>query len=344
MITTVSSLSLPILIAIFVASAAAVWIAGIQVSKTTDVLSVRLGWGKAIGGLVALAIVTNLPETAIVISGAVRGDLTLAVGNILGGIAAQTVVLALLDRFGPRGKGPLTYRASSMKLILEGLLVVAVLSLVVAGTQLPSSAIAFRLTPLPVMIALVWFFGVRLIARAGDQTAWQLANPPKEPRSDEDQSSQSTAKVAAIFGLGALVTMVAGVLLEQSSDAIADQIGMSGAIFGATVLAAATSLPELSTGLSSLRMGDDSMAISDIFGGNAFLPVLFLGAVIISGEAVLPHANASDIYLTATGIVLTVIYLVGLIMRPRRRVLGMGIDSALVLGCYLVAVAGLAII
>lgn len=146
------SLGLVPLIAIFVGAAGAVWVAGVKVSQATDVLSRRLGWGRALGGLVALAIVTNLPEAAIVMSGAIRGDLSLAVGNILGGIAAQTVVLALLDRFGPRGRGPLMYRAASMTLVLEGLLVVIVLALVVAGTQVPSTLIdriATVIGPLP---------------------------------------------------------------------------------------------------------------------------------------------------------------------------------------------------
>jgi cation:H+ antiporter len=119
---------------------------------------------------------------------------------------------------------------------------------------------------------------------------------------------------------------------------------MSGVLFGSTLLAAATSLPEISTGLTSVRLGDDNLAVSDIFGGNAFLPVLFLVAGLVSGSAVLPKAQASDIYLAGLGILLTVVYMFGLVFRPRRRVAGMGIDSLCVLLLYAVGVAGLAVV
>jgi hypothetical protein len=64
-----------------------------------------------------------------------------------------------------------------------------------------------------------------------------------------------------------------------------------------------------------------------LFGGNAFLPVLFLFATVISGKAVLPQAHDTDIYLAGLAALLTSVYLAGLIFRPKRRLLGMGIDS-----------------
>jgi cation:H+ antiporter len=88
-------------------------------------------------------------------------------------------------------------------------------------------------------------------------------------------------------------------------------------------------------------MGDAQLAVSDIFGGNAFLPVLFLVASLISGTAVIPQAHDTDIYLTGLGILLTVIYLFGLIFRPRRSIAGMGPDSLAVLVLYALGIVGL---
>ncbi|TMB83677.1 MAG: sodium:calcium antiporter, partial [Chloroflexi bacterium] len=61
--------------ALFIGSAAAVWLAGIWLSDTTDALERRFGFGEAIGGLLILAITTNLPEIAITTGAAVSGDL-----------------------------------------------------------------------------------------------------------------------------------------------------------------------------------------------------------------------------------------------------------------------------
>src|SRR4051812_21389425 len=338
---------------IFVAAAVAIWVAGIQLSNHTDVLATRLHLGAALGGLILLAVATNLPEIAIVASAALSGSTGVAVGNILGGIAIQTVVLVVLDAFGVRGRRPLTYQAASLSLVLEAALVVAVLAVVVAGSQLPDTLIAFRIAPAPVLITAIWVVGLLLVNRAGRSLPWhesgEAPDNQEKPRGHSRQQAEheatkkgtSTAASAAIFGVAALVTLAAGVVLERSGDAVAGHLGLSGVLFGATVLAAATSLPEVSTGLTSVRNGDFQLAMSDIFGGNAFLPVLFLLATVLSGTAVLPQAHATDIYLTAIGMLLTLVYATGLLFRPQRRIARMGIDSLVVLLLYLVALAGL---
>lgn len=141
--------------------------------------------------------------------------------------------------------------------------------------------------------------------------------------------------------VSAVVTLVAGVALELSSGAIATRVGISGFVFGATILAAVTALPEVATGMEAARLHDYQMAFSDIFGGNAFLPVFFLVAVLLSGTNVLQLALKADMYLAGVGILLTIVYLGGLIFRPRKQILRMGIDSLCVLLIYVLGVVGL---
>lgn len=347
------ALPLWLLLVIFLAAAAVVWGAGIQLSRTTDVLDDRLHLGSAFGGLIVLAVATNLPEIAITVSAAMAGHLDVAVGNILGGIALQTVVLVILDALGKRGPQvkPLTYRAASLVLVLEAVVVVAVLAVVVAGSQLPDTLVLARLTPDVVLIAGLWVIGLLLVQRAGKRLPWHDSGtaPDASPRASGHRRSRpehphramSTKKAALLFLGSALATLVAGVVLERSGEAAASQVGLSGVLFGATVLALATSLPEISTGLQAIKQGDDNLAMSDIFGGNAFLPVLFLVATVITGQAVLPSANGSDLYLTALAALLTLVYVIGLIFRSPKRIAGMGVDSLTVLVLYAFGIAGL---
>ena len=347
------SLSLLVLLLIFGGAAAAVWIAGIKLSDTTDVLSSRLGFGEALGGLILLAIATNLPEIVITASAAWSGNVGIAIGNILGGIAIQTVVLVVMDVFGVGRKNALTYQAASLGLVLEAVLVVAVLIVAIMASQLPASLIFARVAPGGLLIALLWIAGVWLIGKACHDLPWHEKGAPpggqEKPRGhsaeQKDQSAREknhgTARTILVFGAAALVTLVAGVLLETSGDAIASHIGMSGVLFGSTVLAAATSLPEVSTGIRSVKMGDYQLAVSDIFGGNAFLPVLFLLATVIAGEAVLPKAQSTDIYLAGLGVLLTAVYIYGLIFRPSQQILRMGVDSFIVLVLYSLGIIGL---
>jgi cation:H+ antiporter len=326
------------LILIFVTAAAVVWIAGTQLSDATDIFSVHFGLGEAFGGLLFLAIATNLPEIAITASAALRQNIGIATGNILGGIAIQTVVLVVLDVFGVRGRRSLTYRAGSLDLVLEGVLLMAILTVAVMGTQLPASLIIGRVEPAGLLITVLWLVGIWLIGKARTRLPWhEEGHAPGgqiEPRGvakakkrrDAQNKGVSITRTAIVFVASAIVTLVAGVVLERSGGDIAGRVGMDGVLFGSTFLAAATALPEVSTGMASVKLGDYKLAVSDIFGGNAFLPVLFLLASLLSGQAALPQAQSTDIYLTGLGSLLTAIYLYGLIFRPSRRILRMGID------------------
>jgi len=320
--------------------------AGIQLSKSVDIIDNQLGLGEAMGGLMLLAVVTNLPEISIVSTAAARHNFDIATGNVLGGIAIQTVVLVALDGFGvPRR--PLTNATASLSQVLEGALVMAILAVAIMATLLPQKVVVARVDPSTVLIALTWIGGLLLIRRAAKGLPWRQMSAGDFPdaaarkRGKAEKAKRPFEVAVVIFVAGAIVTLVAGVALEVSGSAIADQVHLNGAVFGATVLAAATALPELSTGLAAVKIEDFELAVSDIFGGNAFLPVLFLPATLLAGASVLGKAAKTDVFMAALGILLTGVYVFGLIFRPQKQYMRLGPDSIAVLVLYVVGIAGL---
>jgi cation:H+ antiporter len=137
------------------------------------------------------------------------------------------------------------------------------------------------------------------------------------------------------------VTLVAGVALEQSGNELANRAGVNGVIFGATVLAFATALPEISSGIAAVRLGDNALALGDIFGGNAFQVCLFLLADLVAMRPVLPSAGDTNAWLASLGAALTAVYGFGVIFRPAKAPGRLGPDSWLALAIFGLGVAGL---
>jgi cation:H+ antiporter len=347
----VSGLGSPFLLLIFLAGAAATWMAGILLSKTTDALDARLGLGDDLGGLILLSIAGSLPELAITISAAASGNLGLAAGNLIGGIAIQTMVLLICD-FAVGPVRPLTYLVGRLTPVLEGLLVVILVAGVEMGALLkPSTAVAGRVSPASLGIVVVWMVGLYVINKAAHDPRWSIEMPGSQPgrrrheRSHPEQAhpfaSASTARVAMLFGLASAVTLAAGVALEESGNELASRLNVNGVIFGATVLAFATALPEISSGIAAVRLGDHALAMGDILGGNAFQVCLFLVADLVAGKPVLPSAGNPNAWLAALGVALTAIYGFGVIIRPMRCRFRLGPDSLLALALFGLGVAGL---
>src|SRR3546814_17938613 len=81
----------------FAAAAAAVWFAGSRLARYAASISERTGIGAAFLGLILLGGITSLPEIAVTVTASLAGSAALSVNNLLGGVAAQFVVLAIAD-------------------------------------------------------------------------------------------------------------------------------------------------------------------------------------------------------------------------------------------------------
>jgi cation:H+ antiporter len=188
----------------------------------------------------------------------------------------------------------------------------------------------------PATIAIVVFYvaGMVTLSRIRQRQPWTVTVSATDREGDRQPPTQGTAseperkyanaptgRIITAFSVASLATLVAGVLLERTGDTLADRWGISGAIFGATVLAATTALPEVSTGIRAVRIGDVGLAMGDIFGGNAAQMVLFLVAALLAGGPVLRSVSTESAWLGLLGIVVTAIYLGGLLYRGEKKYL-----------------------
>lgn len=345
------SLSTTALIAVFVAGAGATWIAGVFLSDATDVVDTRFDLGEAMGGLILLGIAGTLPEIAITVSAAIQGHLGLATGNLLGGIAMQTLVLVLLDATS-RSKTPLTSLSTVLEPIIEAIFVVLLVTMALLGPLLPASVSIGPVSPISILIVITWLFGLLVLNRLRKSERWTSAQTveakmvapspgPVEGVRPNRFERAGTTKVVVAFLLASGVTLVAGVVLEQSGNALANDWGINGVIFGATILAAVTALPEISTGIRAVRLGQVGLAMGDIFGGNQVQMTLFLVADLLAGKPVLQTVSDSSSWLGGIGVVVTALFAGGLVMRPPKKLIGIGPDSWLVLLMYAIGLAGL---
>jgi len=334
----------------FILFAAVTWVAGIWLTRTTDAIDAKYKLGSAFGGLLILGVTTSLPEIAVVFSAAAAHHYDIVIGTLIGGIALQTVVLCILDAWMKK-RDPLTFSAASLTLVLEAATVVLVTVAALIAIKTPAIIPHTSISLASLLIFALWFVGLWLIFRARKGLPWRSealeANPGREHHermvavNHPPFKKTSITKIFIILAIASIATLIAGFGLQSSGSSIASAFHINGGLFAATFIAFAGALPNISTGISSINIGDYKLAMSDIFGGNAIMPALFIFCDIIAGHAVLTSASTVDVWFAALGVLLTSIYIIGLIVRPRRLYFRMGIDSLAVVVLYIVGIVAL---
>jgi cation:H+ antiporter len=342
-----SNLSLINLLLIFILAGGIIWVAGVTTSKATDFLDCRFKIGDALGGLIILGIVGSLPEIAIAYSAAINGHIPVIIGNLIGGVAIQTLIIVIFD-FAVKGKRPLSYLAGSTALFFETIFAIVMILLAVAGTYVPVENAILNINPFSLIILFAWPIGLYLVYRIYKIKRFRRVSSDANPGKlrDEYRTAQkcpfyvgkSNVKVISILLFSAIATLAAGFVLEESGVAIAKDLGINSGIFAATILALITSMPEISTGLEAIFFGDNHLAVSDIWGGNTFMLVPFFAADLILGKPVLSYADKSDRLIAFLGAGMMAIYAISFLLKLRKRYFRLGLDSILQIFLYASAI------
>lgn len=321
----------------FFLAAGVVWVSGARLAYLADTLADRFALAKSLMGLLVLSLATSLPEVATTLTAAVQQSRDLVLNNLFGGIALQTAILAMSDFWA---RGPITNYPRKANHALEATLLVFLLAMTIVISNLGETVVLFGVGFGSVCIAVAYAGAIWLLRRYDDSSDWVPVDlPDPEPlafpapfglqgKSNRFLILEAAAASAAI--------LVFGLLLVVFAERIALQSGLGSGFVGVTFLAAATSLPELTTSITAVRIGAYTMAISNIFGSNLIMLVLVFPAdILFRGGPILQDTSRTVNLALAFGIVVTAIYLTGLIIRRKPRVRGVGWDSILVLIAFL---------
>jgi cation:H+ antiporter len=277
-----------------------------------------------------------LPGSVASITSAAAGRAELAVGNAVGGIAAQTAFLVLADLAYRRAN--LEHAAASVTNLINGALLVALLALALLAATGPELAI-WGVHPASVLVLVIYAFGLRLAARTRDAPGWR---PVRTTDTWEDQPDDGAAagapawRVWGAFAVSAAAVGAAGWVVGISGIGLVRHTGLSETLVGTLFTAVATSLPELVTALAAVRQGALTLAVGGIIGGNTFDVLFLVFADVAYRAGSVYHAIGNQpLFVIALTILLTAFLLMGLIRRERRGVANIGFESAAVLALYL---------
>lgn len=339
-ITILHGLPLGANVGIFIMAAVVIWFSGTNLAYCGDQLAERYGLSRAFIGLIFLATATSLPEIVTTIVAASAGNAQLALGNLFGGITMQTAILAVVDIFVVRYA--LTSWPRKPTHALEAVMLVILLSALLALLAVGEIEVAFGVGLGALGLAVSYPVVIALLRQIDESSSWAPVDLPNDPHllipstGQKPLAELSNKALLLRAGLSVLGILFAGIVLVDQADVISVKSGLGASFVGLTLLAAATSLPELSTTLAAARMGSYTMAISNIFGSNLIMVTLILPADIMYRQGpILQEANGLAQFSIAVGIVVTAIYVAGILIRKTPRAFGVGVDSLLVLAIYI---------
>ncbi len=254
-------------------------------------------------GLTVVAMGTSAPEAASSIAAVIRdssGGGNIAIGNVFGSnIANFALVGGLIALIRP-----LRLQKQTLQREVPALLLVTLLLLPILNNLVLSRAEGSILLVVFAVLILVTIY---------------LARKDALDVREELPGVKRNTKKNIVFVIVGLVGLALGAdLAVRGAIFVGEQVGLSKAVIGLTIIAIGTSLPELATCLVAAIRGQHDISVGNLVGSNIFNTLLVTGAAgVVRPFTIDPGLMSVDYWIM---IVVSVAF--GSIAMFNRRVIG----------------------
>lgn len=238
--------------------------------------------GKTAVGFSLIAFSTSLPELTVALIAAFSGGAALSVGNVLGSnIVNICVIIGLavfLVLFQSRRKAKRVNHAVPTDCNIIPNLGKSEISSIYFGLFISSI--------IPIVLIFIstatWAVGLVLIGIFIGYM-YQLSKVRLPEEGNEIISIEEKLRLKRYLLMtigGALGVVISAYFLVESAVVIAEAVGLSQQVIGATIIAIGTSLPELTLDLKAILQGHSGLAFGDIIGSSFVNITLILGVTL----------------------------------------------------------------
>lgn len=240
----------------------------------------NLGIPPLLIGLTIVAVATSAPEILVSIVAALRGEPDLAIGNAIGSnIANIGMVLGVVAILRP-----IELKSATLWREMPALLAVTLLTVALFLDSFLSRVDGLVLLT-GLIIVMFW------LTRLGFRSS---SSDPLQAEFDAEIPRHMSMRLAIFWLLVGIATLLVGAeLMVDGAIDIAKALGVSEVVIGVTLVALATSLPELAVSAVSAFRGEYGLAIGNIVGSNIFNLLAVIGIAAVIQPAVLPPSVLS---------------------------------------------------
>lgn len=297
----------------------------VKAAKYVDLLDKTTNLSGAFIGGILLSAVTSLPELLTSISATVWLDNPgLSIGNILGSNLFNLATLSMLILIFIKTFKKSKISSSHYMTAIFSLLIYMVIILNMTNI-LNVDFLTINVTS--IIILILYILGVRTMA--SDNSAVETL----EKEINSEKVDLTLKQIIIRFILASVGLVVFSILITYITDIISARLNLGSGFAGALFLGIATSLPEVTSSISLVKMNSFNIAVGNIVGSNLFnFLILTIADLLYIKGTIYTFADSQTVNLLILGTAATPLMLLSLKSKNKRITI---LYSLGVVVCYL---------